>query len=127
MYMLTPTTWSSDDWSRRITSLAWMSRLPSPEPNGFRLISIRPLFSVALVPSTPMNDDRLSTAGSCSTIFAISCWRSAIAENEIDCCASVMPWMAPVSWTGKKPFGIRMYSSTVSASVATATSSVIGW
>ena len=29
---------------------------------GFRLIWMRPLFGVVLVPSTPMNDDRLSTA-----------------------------------------------------------------
>jgi hypothetical protein len=38
--------------------------LTSARPSGFRLISMRPLFSVVLVPSTPMNDDRLSTAGS---------------------------------------------------------------
>ncbi len=91
-----------------MTSVAWTSRLPSLRPNGFRLISMRPLLSVALVPSTPMNDDRLSTAGSFSTIRASACWRSAIAANEIDCGASVMPWIAPVSCTGKKPFGIRM-------------------
>ena len=75
---------------------------------GFIARIFRPLFNVVLVPSTPMNDDRLSTAGSCSTIFAISCCRSAIASNEIDCCASVMPWMTPVSCTGKKPLGMTI-------------------
>ena len=33
--------------------------------SGFRLMEIRPLFSVVLMPSAPMNDERLSTAGSC--------------------------------------------------------------
>lgn len=32
---------------------------------GFRLMSILPLFGAALVPSTPMKDERDSTAGSC--------------------------------------------------------------
>ena len=30
----------------------------------------------------------------------------AILSNEIACVACVTPWMTPVSWTGKKPFGI---------------------
>ena len=38
-----------------------------------------------------------------------------------------MPWIAPVSWTGKKPLGIATYSAMVSASVAIATSSVAPW
>ena len=69
---------------------------------------MRPLFSVVLMPSTPMNDDRLSTAGSSSTTRASACWRSAIAANEIDCGASEMPWITPVSCTGKKPLGTKM-------------------
>ena len=73
---------------------------------GFRLMSIRPLLSVAFVPSTPMNDVRLATAGSSSTTAASACCRSAIDANEIVCGASEMPWMAPVSCTGKKPLGI---------------------
>ena len=32
--------------------------------SGFRLIRMRPLLSVVLVPSTPMKDERFSTAGS---------------------------------------------------------------
>jgi hypothetical protein len=32
--------------------------------SGFRLIWMRPEFSVVLVPSTPMNEEMLSTAGS---------------------------------------------------------------
>ena len=38
-----------------------------------------------------------------------------------------MPWINPVSCTGKNPFGITTYRKTVSASVATATSSVGVW
>ncbi len=73
---------------------------------GLRLMSIRPLLSVALAPSTPMNDVRLATAGSSSTTLASACCRSAIAANEIVCGASEIPWIAPVSWIGKKPFGM---------------------
>ena len=32
--------------------------------SGFRLMDIRPLFSVVLVPSAPIKEERLSTAGS---------------------------------------------------------------
>jgi hypothetical protein len=81
---------------------------------------IRPLLRVTLVPSTPMNDDRLATAGSLRITWARACCRVAIAGNEIAGGASEMPWITPVSWTGKKPFGTMMESSTVSASVATA-------
>src|SRR5438445_5719746 len=49
---------------------------------GFRLIWRRPLFGVMLVPSTPMNDDRLATSGSFRMIRASACWRSAIVRNE---------------------------------------------
>ena len=96
-----PGTFASSGWSRRITSEACVRRTDS----GLRLISIRPLFSVAFVPSTPMKDDRLSTAGSCRITFASACWRSAMAANDAVCGASEMPWMTPVSCTGKKPFG----------------------
>ena len=37
---------------------------------------MRPLLRVVLVPSTPMKEDRLSTAGSCRMTLASSCWRS---------------------------------------------------
>ena len=85
------------------------------------------MFSVAFTPSTPMNELRLSTAGSFRISRASACWRSDIAANEIDCSASEIPWITPVSWTGKKPFGTAMYSATVSASVSTATASVAAW
>jgi hypothetical protein len=42
-----------------MTSLALILRSSS----GLRLIWMRPLLSVVLVPSTPMNDERLSTPG----------------------------------------------------------------
>ena len=34
--------------------------------------------------------------------------RSAMAAKETDCGASEMPWMTPVSCTGKNPFGMTM-------------------
>ena len=84
-----------------MTSLALTPRRAS----GLRLMRIRPLLTETLVPSTPMNEDRLSTAGSFRITAARACCRAAIAGNEIVCGASEMPWMIPVSWTGKKPFG----------------------
>ncbi|MCY1443929.1 hypothetical protein D9M71_603720 [compost metagenome] len=50
-----------------------------------------------------------------------------MAAKEIDCGASEMPWMTPVSCTGKKPLGTTMYSNTVSAKVPMATIKVSGW
>ena len=88
---------------------------------------MRPALSVALLPSTPMNEDTACTSGSSSASRAAACWRSAMAVNEMDCGACVMAWIRPVSCCGKKPLGIRMYSSTVSANVASATSRVSGW
>ncbi len=73
---------------------------------GFRLISRRPALSVALVPSTPMKDDRLTTSGSFRMAAAKACCRSAIAANDTEGEASEMAWISPVSWTGKNPFGI---------------------
>ncbi len=74
---------------------------------SFRLISRRPLLSVGLVPSTPMKEVRLSTAGSFRTSAASACWRSAIVPKETDCGAWAMPWITPVSCTGKKPLGMN--------------------
>ncbi|KAG1433860.1 hypothetical protein G6F57_021881 [Rhizopus arrhizus] len=87
---------------------------------------MRPALSVALLPSTPMKDDTACTSGSSSTSRAAACWRSAIAGNEMDCGAWVMAWIRPVSCCGKKPLGTTMYSTTVSANVPSATSSVRG-
>ncbi len=80
---------------------------------------MRPALAVVLTPSTPMNDERLATAGSCSTIAARRCWRSAIAANDTDSGASDTPRMTPVSCTGKKPFGTTTYRRNVAARVAT--------
>ena len=85
-----------------MTSVAFALRSSS----GFRLIWMRPLFSVVLVPSMPMNDERLSTAGSFRMTRASACCRSAIAGNETVCGASETPRITPVSCTGKKPFGM---------------------
>jgi len=118
-----PSTPARVGWSRRMTSVALTPRWAS----GFRLMRIRPLLTVTLVPSTPMNDDRLSTAGSFRITAARACCRAAIAGNEIVCDASEMPWIVPVSCTGKNPFGTTTYSITVSPRVATATARVAGW
>ena len=87
---------------------------------------MRPALRVALLPSTPMNDDTACTSGSSSASRAAACWRSAMAEKEIDCGACVMAWISPVSCCGKKPLGTTMYSTTVSANVPSATSKVSG-
>ena len=49
-----------------------------------------------------------------------------MASNDTEGEASEIPWMRPVSWTGKKPFGITTYKNTVRTSVAAATTSVSG-
>ena len=82
---------------------------------GLRLICMRPLLSEALLPSTPMKDDTLSTAGSFSTRPASSSCMRDMAENDTDCCASLMAWIAPVSCRGKKPLGTMTYSTTILA------------
>ncbi len=94
---------------------------------GLRLISIRPLLSVMLVPSTPMKEDRLTMSGSLSSAWAMASWRRAISAYDTDCGASVMAWMRPVSCTGKNPLGMNTYSAMVTTRVATATASVSGW
>src|SRR6266704_3663244 len=73
-----PSTAASAGCRRRMISDA--SDLRSSR--GFRLIWRRPLFGVMLVPSTPMNDDRLATSGSFRMMRASACWRSAIVGNE---------------------------------------------
>ena len=73
--------------------------------NGLRLMRMRPLLSVVLMPSTPMNEERLSTAGSWRMTSARACCRAAMAAKETVCGAAEMPWMTPVSWTGKNPLG----------------------
>ena len=40
------------------------SRFILRSASGLRLMRMRPLFRVVLMPSAPMNEDRLSTAGS---------------------------------------------------------------
>ena len=94
---------------------------------GFRLIWIRPLLIVVLVPSIPMNDDRLSTPGSFRIVPASASWRSFMALKETVCDPSEMPRITPVSCTGKNPLGMTRKRNTVVNSVATATTSVAVW
>ena len=68
---------------------------------------MRPELSVTFEPSTPMNEDRLSTSGSVRIALAsVLLHGRAILSNEIACEACVTPWMTPVSWIGKNPLGI---------------------
>ncbi len=62
---------------RSITSVT-----PTRSLRGLSVMSSRPLLSVTLVPSTPMNDDRPATAGSLRITRPSACWRAAMAENE---------------------------------------------
>ena len=88
-----PSTLAISGCSRRLTALA-----PAPRwASGLRLMRILPLFSVTLVPSMPMNEERPATAGSRRITRASACWRSAMVVNETACGASEMPWMTPVS------------------------------
>ncbi len=45
------------------------------------------------------------------------CISRIISFGEVSCAASAKPWIIPVSWIGKKPFGISMAMTTVSAMV----------
>ncbi len=94
---------SSSGLMRLMTSLA-LSRRSS---RGLRLIWIRPELRVELVPSTPMKDERLSTAGSWRITSARACCLRAMARKETVWGASEMPRITPVSCTGKKPLGIQ--------------------
>ena len=66
---------------------------------------MRPLLAVMLVPSIPMNDDRLATSGSFKITSASRRWRALMAGKEMLCGASEIPMITPVSCTGKKPVG----------------------
>ena len=103
--------------SRCATSAAPARRCAS----GTSVICSRPALSVVFAPSTPMNEATLCTAGSCRMRAASARWCSAIAANDVDCAASVMPWSWPVSCSGKKPLGTSRYSAAVSASVSAKT------
>ena len=82
-----PGTWASYGCIRRITSLAVILRSAS----GLRLIRMRPLFRVVLVPSMPINEERLSTAGSVRIFLANCCCSVDISGNDTVCAASETP------------------------------------
>ncbi len=88
---------------------------------------IRPLFAVCPAVPAPMAETTEATAGSCCTTLFAACCNAAIWVKDVSCAASVMPMMMPVSWVGKKPLGMITYSTTVSATVAMNTISVMNW
>ena len=87
---------------------------------------MRPVFGVRLVPSTPMNEARFSTAGSFKITAASSLCRRSMAAKEMLCGAWEIPRICPVSCTGKKPLGTTQNSATVAASAPNATPTVAG-
>ena len=116
--------WPARGCSRRMTSLALALRSSS----GFRLIWMRPLFSVVFVPSMPMNDDRLSTAGSLQDHARPA---PAAARPSRRTRRSAAPRRCPGSRRcpapGRSPSGRRRRAGPSATSVATATSSVAVW
>jgi hypothetical protein len=100
MYSATPPSFCTEACSRSVTTA-----IESRSSFGFRLMIMRPALIVVLVPSTPMNDDTLSTAGSSRITFCTASCLRPIDWNELVCAASVIAWIMPVSCTGKKPFG----------------------
>ncbi len=107
---------------RRCMLASW-----SPRP-GTMLMSIRPVCSmVLLAASTPITVLRLCTSGSARMARAAACCSSAIRSNDTSCAASMRACSWPVSCVGNRPFGITMYSSTVSTMVSTATTNVRPW
>ena len=90
---------------------------------------MRPLFSVVLVPSAPMNDEMLSTAGSASKHlhqFLLLLASSMRTRWTADACE--MPWMMPGVLRGEKALGNGDVKHAPSAPASPrATSSVIVW
>ena len=76
--------------------------------SGFRLIWMRPLFSVVLVPSTPMKEERLSTAGSFRITSAKLLLALRHAANETVLRRFRDAQNDPGILDGKKPLGTTM-------------------
>jgi len=73
---------------------------------------------VSMAPA-PTEELTLTTARSVRMALAISSWRARMAAKEMSGAASVSPMMIPVSWVGKKPFGMTMKRTTFPAVTAT--------
>ena len=75
-------------------------------PCGLRLIRMRPLLSVVLVPSTPMKEDRLATSGSLRIASASACWRSRHrGERDRSAAPRRCPGSARCPGPGRSPWG----------------------
>ena len=85
----------------------------------------RPVFAVCAPKVEPICEPRPSTAGSFKMTSSISRWRRHISWGEMSWAPSDMPAMRPMSWIGKKPFGIWYIMTPVRAMVAKNTASVI--
>ncbi len=82
-------------------------------------MNIEPL----LVREPPVKPVTFSTSGSSRTIFMKSSSLPRIAWNEMLWSAWIKPIRRPVSCSGKKVFGMLIYSQTLSATVARNTAS----
>ncbi|MNM21823.1 hypothetical protein D3C81_321890 [compost metagenome] len=121
-YRVTPATLATRPRRRSMMS-SWLSLR-----ERFRLISMLPVCSmVLLAASTPTRELRVSTSGSSSSALAAACCKTAMRAYETACDVSRRACSCPVSCVGNRPFGMTMYSTTVSTRVARATSRVSPW
>ena len=95
---------------------------------GFNAMKKRAVFAVCalpLPPVLPVCDANPAISGSRSKTVPKSRCRRIISSGETSCAASASPPIIPVSWIGKKPLGISMARTMVSAKVVKNTASVI--
>ena len=92
--------------------------------SGFNCTVNWPRFSAENPELTPTVDPTVSTAGSDRIASTTRSCRADMAENETDGSATVLPWSSPVSWIGKKPFGISRYRKTVPIAQPSVSSSI---
>ena len=78
-YKEIPSTWLSLGCKRLIMSMTLTPRSAS----GLSVSVTRPVFKVALAPSTPIKEETLSMAGSSRITLLSACWRSDMAAKEM--------------------------------------------
>src|SRR5215831_12411365 len=84
---------------------------------GLRPTKNRAVLSVLPLPE-PKNEPTAATSGSFARTPATSRCSRFISVGETSCAASMMPIIRPLSWVGKKPFGMITNRNAVSAMVA---------
>ena len=66
----------------------------------------RPVLLVLAPPVLPVNEPKPETSGSRSSTVPNSRKMRIICSGVVSWAVSAKPWITPVSWIGKKPFGI---------------------